>query len=130
MWILQVMMALVLFCPFIALFVLFFIGRKLKLTTARSFGYAADTTTIILFFSVGLAIQSVWHVKAFVWLAISAVVMAIIFTYIDWRTKKEIIVAPLLRRIWRFYFIALVILYGVILLAGLTFWVMDYMTVV
>lgn len=102
----------------------------MKQSTAKSFGYAADVTTVLLFISVSLAIKSVWEVPVFSWMIILAVIVAMIFTYIEWRKVKEIKVPPLLRRIWRFYFIALVILYFTVLVIGIIFSVLDYVKVV
>lgn len=129
-FILQVFVSVILFCPLLGLLLLFLLGRKMKLSSGRAFGYAADITTVILFFTVPLAIYSVWQVNVFIWLAIIAAIVAMIITYIDWRTKKEIEVPPLLRRIWRFYFISLVILYIVILSVGLVYSIIDYVEVV
>lgn len=129
-WFIQMIAAIILFCPFIVLLVLYLIGKKMKLATAQAFGYAADVTTVLLFISVSLAIRSIWQVQVFLWMIILAMIVAIFFTYIDWRTKKEIKVPPLLRRIWRFYFIALVILYVAVLVIGITFSVIDYVKVI
>lgn len=126
----QLIAAIVLLCPFIILLVIYMIGLKIKLPVARAFGYAADVTTVLLFASIALAVESVWQVHIFVWMIILAIIVAMIFTYIDWRTKKEIKVPPLLRRIWRFYFIALVIVYFAVLVVGITFSVFDYVKVV
>lgn len=129
-WLIQMIAAILLFCPFIVLLLLFVIGKKMKQSTAKSFGYAADVTTILLFISVSLAIKSVWQIPVFSWMIILAVIVAMIFTYVEWRRVKEIKVPPLLRRIWRFYFIALVILYFAVLVIGIIFSVLDYVKVV
>ena len=55
-----------------------------------------------------------------------AVVLATIFTYVDWRTKKEIEVMPLLKKLWRVYFILLGTLYFVVWVAGLTYSIIAY----
>ncbi|MER1984657.1 MAG: DUF3397 domain-containing protein [Solibacillus sp.] len=129
-WLFQMIAATILFCPFIALLLLYMIGKKMKLATTQAFGYAADVATPILFLSVSLAIKGIWQVKVLLWMIILAMVVAMIFTYSNWRTEKEIEVAPLLRRIWRFYFIALVILYFAVIVIGITISVLDYVKVV
>ncbi|ACA39029.1 conserved hypothetical protein [Lysinibacillus sphaericus C3-41] len=56
--------------------------------------------------------------------------MAMIFTYIDWRTKKEIEVKPLLKKIWRFLFLLLSTAYAVICIIGVIQSLVDYFRVV
>lgn len=128
-WFLQLIVAVLLFCPFTVLLLVYVIGKKMKLSSVQAFGYGADLTTAILFLSVSLAIKSVWQLSVFLWIIIAAAMIAILFTYRDWRTKKEIEVLPLLRRIWRFYFIVLVFLYIIIVMVGITFSVLDYMNI-
>lgn len=82
------------------------------------------------FFSVPLAISVLWRVNVGALLVILAIMMAMIFTYIDWRTKKEIEVKPLLKKIWRFLFIILSTAYLVICIVGVIQSIMEYLQVV
>ena len=84
-------------------------------------------TTFILFFSVPLAIHSVWGEFLFLPIIIVALLIALAFTYVDWRTKKEIDVPVLLKKIWRVYFIVLSIMYLGTWLIGLSLNVMEYL---
>ena len=117
------------FCPVLIFLIVFFIGRKIKIKGIRAFGLASDITTFFLFFSVPLAIRAVWQVNVGLILVIAAIVMAIIFTYIDWRTKKEIEVSALLRKIWRFLFLLLSAAYSVVCVVGIIQSLMDYLQV-
>jgi len=56
--------------------------------------------------------------------------MAMIFTYIDWRTKKEIEVKSLLKKIWRFQFLVLSTAYIVICIVGVIQSVIEYLQAV
>lgn len=95
----------------------------------HAFGAASDITTFFLFFSVPLAIGVVWRVNVGMILVIAAIIMAMIFTYVDWRTKKEIEVSALLRKIWRFLFLLLSAAYIIICVVGIIQSLIDYLQV-
>ena len=103
------------------------ICRKLRIKKTYAFGFGADVTTFILFFSVPLAIHSIWEVSLFLLIIIVALLIALGFTYVDWRTKKEIDVPVLLKKIWRVYFILLSVMYLGTWLIGLSLNVMEYL---
>jgi len=110
--------------------IVYLFGRKVKIRGTHAFGVASDVTTLCLFFSVPLAIRVLWNVGVSALLVTFTVVMAIIFTYIDWRTKKEIEVKSLLRKIWRFQFLVLSTAYIVICLVGVIRSVIEYLQAV
>ena len=126
---LHMVISIMIFCPVLIFLIVFFIGRKIKIKGIRAFGLASDITTFFLFFSVPLAIKAVWQVNVGMILVIAAIVMAIIFTYIDWRTKKEIEVSALLRKIWRFLFLMLSAAYSIVCVVGIIQSLMDYLQV-
>ena len=103
------------------------ICRKLRIKKTYAFGFGADVTTFILFFSVPLAIHSIWGASLFLPIIIIALLIALGFTYVDWRTKKEIDVPVLLKKIWRVYFILLSVLYLGTWLIGLSLNVMEHL---
>lgn len=128
MKILQFVFAIIIICPIIALFITYFICRKLKLNNVKSFGYSADVVTLLLFFSVPIAVSSIWDISIIIPVIIIAIFIAIAFTYSDWRTKKEIDVMQLLKKIWRVYFIILSTVYLFIWVAGLVLNVMKFVS--
>ena len=119
----------ILLCPIIAFVLTLIVCRMLRLDKHKAIGYSADVTTGLLFFAVPIAIRNLWGVSIFIPLFVSAFVVAIIFTYIDWRTKKEIEVKPLLKKVWRVYFILLGITYFLVWVIGLTHSVIIFMMV-
>lgn len=92
------LIAIIIICPLIALIITYFICRKLRFSNVKAFGLAADIATLLLFFSVPIAVASIWSVSIVIPLIIIAIFIAITFTYIDWRTKKEIVVPQLLKK--------------------------------
>lgn len=71
-------------------------------------------TTFILFFSVPESVSFLWGYDIGFITFIVAIIIAIVFTIIEWRSTKEIEILPLFRKIWRFLFLALTITYVVI----------------
>lgn len=93
--------------------------RKLLKKKVNSFGIAADITTFVLFFSVYLSLSTLWGVAFGFGAIVISIFIAIGMTYIDWKTKKEIEVVPLLRRIWRVQFMYLFFLYTIVWIIGI-----------
>ena len=123
----EIIGGVILLCPLIVLLLTFMICRKLRIKKTYAFGFGADVTTFILFFSVPLAIHSIWGASSFLPIIIVALLIALGFTYVDWRTKKEIDVPVLLKKIWRVYFILLSVMYLGTWLIGLSLNVMEYL---
>ena len=117
----------ILICPLVALMLTFIICRKMRIKKIYAVGFAADVTTFILFFSVPLAFYSIWEKSLFLSIVIVALLIAISFTYIDWRTKKEIDVPILLKKVWRVYFILLSAMYLGAWVIGLSVNIMEYL---
>ncbi|MFC7685517.1 DUF3397 family protein [Ureibacillus sp. GCM10028918] len=124
--IIQYLVSIIIFFPIILFFIAYVLSRKRKKSKAKSFGVASDVTTIVLFFSVPLSISSLWEKNYNVFVFVIAIVIAIIFTYIDWRTKKEIEVLRLLKKTWRLYFILLTIAFLIIWIVGLIQSIIEY----
>ena len=117
----------ILICPLIALVLTYIICRKMRIKKMYAIGFAADATTFILFFSVPLAFKSIWGTSFSLHIVIIALLIALGLTFLDWRTKKEIDVPLLLKKIWRIYFILLSVLYISSWIIGLTVNIVDYL---
>lgn len=84
----------------------------------KSFNTASDITTFILLFTIPLMIKGVWAFN-FSWMMfVVLILIGIVFTYKDWKVKKELEVIPLLKKIWRMYFVFLSFLYILIWIIG------------
>jgi hypothetical protein len=127
--IVQFFIAAIVLCPIIAFFVTYVICRKFQLDKYKAIAFAADVTTGILFFSISIAIKGLWEFSVFIPIVVTALVIAILFTYIDWRTKKEIEIKPLLKKIWRVYFIILSVSYFLVWIIGLTHSIIIFMLI-
>ncbi|KMY29428.1 DUF3397 domain-containing protein [Lysinibacillus xylanilyticus] len=127
---LHIIISIIIFCPILLFVIVYLISRKVKIRGTHAFGVASDLTTLCLFFSVPLAIGVLWSVNVSALLVTLAIMMAMIFTYIDWRTKKEIEVKSLLKKIWRFQFLVLSTAYIVICIVGVIQSVIEYLQAV
>ncbi|MGA3600376.1 DUF3397 domain-containing protein [Lysinibacillus agricola] len=127
---LHIVISVVIFCPILLFMIVYLISRKVKFRGTHAFGAASDVTTLCLFFSVPLAIDVLWNINVSALLVTLAIMMAMVFTYIDWRTKKEIEVKSLLRKIWRFQFLVLSTAYIVVCIIGVIQSVIEYLQAV
>ncbi|MGE7693376.1 DUF3397 domain-containing protein [Lysinibacillus sp. NPDC094177] len=127
---LHIFISIIIFCPILLFVIVYLIGRKVKIRGTHAFGVASDVTTLCLFFSVPLAINVLWKVNVSALLVTLAIMMAMVFTYIDWRTKKEIEVKSLLKKIWRFLFLVLSAAYIVICIVGVIQSIAEYLQAV
>ena len=125
--ILHIVISVIIFCPVLLFVIVYAVSRKVNIRGTHAFGAASDVTTFWLFFSVPLAIGALWGVNVGALLVMLAIVLAIVFTYVDWGTKKEIEVKPLLRKIWRFLFLVLSTAYLLICLVGMIQSVVEYL---
>ncbi|MFY3793506.1 DUF3397 family protein [Ureibacillus sp. MALMAid1270] len=126
MSILLYVISFIILFPIILFAVIYFICRKGKVSKVKSFGFASDVTTFVLFLSVPLIINSLWEVKLGVYVICIAILIAIIFTYIEWKTKKEIEIIALLKKIWRVLFLILIILYILLWIVGIVYKIITY----
>ncbi|MFJ5765284.1 DUF3397 domain-containing protein [Lysinibacillus sp. NPDC093210] len=124
---LHIVISVIIFCPILLFVIVYAISRKVNIRGTHAFGAASDVTTFCLFFSVPLAIGVLWGVNIGAFLVMLAIILAIIFTYVDWRTKREIEVKPLLRKIWRFLFLVLSAAYILICIVGMIQSVVEYL---
>ncbi|SOB92359.1 uncharacterized protein DUF3397 [Ureibacillus xyleni] len=127
--ILQYVVSTVILFPIILFLITYFICLKRKITKSKAFGFSADVTTFVLFFSVPLSLTSLWGMNLNVFIFSIAIIIAIIFTYIDWRSKKEIEVLPLFKKVWRLYFILLTICYFLVWIVGLVQSIVKYVVI-
>lgn len=121
----QYIISVILLFPIIPFFITFIIFKKRK-GKMKSFSLAADITTFFLLFSIPLMIKGIWKMN-FSWiLFVVLIAMGMILTFIDWSKKKEIEIIPLLKKIWRVYFIFLSFLFILIWIIGLILSIIDF----
>lgn len=125
--IIQNIVSVALFLPYLVLFIVLFVALKSNIKPALAFGMAADVTTFVLFFAVPIAVEALFDAKTMIYMLCIALVLSMFMTYKEWTNKKEIELLPLLRKIWRFLFILLSLVYIIVLLSGFIVKLMNYM---
>lgn len=130
MFLVEIVFGVILFCPLVVLVVSFLVFLKMRIKKRFAMGLAADLTTLVLFFSVPLAFETVWG-SSYVFILLTVVLcVGLAITFMDWRTKKEIEVPVLFKKIWRMYFLILSMLYIITCIAGLVMNVLHYVSAV
>lgn len=128
--IIHILLSVLIFFPILVFLGTYLICKRRKISKVRAVGIASDQTTFWLFFSVPLAITGVWDIHIGMMLIMFAIMIAMVFTFVEWRTKKEIEIRPLFRKVWRVYFLMLTITYAAVWIIGLVHSVVKYVTVV
>ena len=120
------LLAIFLFFPFFFTIISLFVLKKFGLSKAKAFGLAADLTTPFFIIALPIIAKSIWGWRFSTILFGVLLIVAIIFTYFDWRTQKEINIPLLLKKIWRSYFLLLSILYIILMIIGFVYWIINY----
>lgn len=105
-----------LYIPFLLFAFIYFISRRRK--KRKALGLASDATTFLLFFSVPASVEFLWGYSISAAIYFVALVLAIIFLVIEWRTAKEIEIIPFFRKLWRTYFLLLASVYALVWLVS------------
>lgn len=114
--------------PVLIYVIVFSISKYILHKRKKSLGIAADVTTLLLYLSVSLVYSIVFSENIGFILVVSSILIATIITYFEWRSKKEIEVIPLLRKIWRLFFLLLCVFYGFLWLFGVIRYVLQYIS--
>ena len=120
------LIAIFLFFPFFFTIISLFVLKKIGLSKAKALGLAADLTTPFFIIALPIIAKSIWGWSFSTILFGVLLIVAIIFTYIEWRTQKEINIPLLLKKIWRSYFLLLSIFYIVLMIVGFVYWIIHY----
>lgn len=123
--VLEVLKMILLFCPFLVLIISYFILKRIKMKQQYVVGFSADLTTLLLFIAIPYVVEVVWQYSIYIIVIIVAILIALVITFIEWRTKKEIKLPNLMRKFWRVYFVALMALYVVVIVAALIKFVLQ-----
>ena len=125
--ILQIIISTFLLLPYLVFLLMFYTVYKLTKKPKRAFGVAADITTFFLLLAVPIAIEALFEVKTMIYFFCFAILISVIITIQDWKTKKEIELVPLLRKIWRFLFLLLSVCYIIVFCIGLILKIIHYL---
>lgn len=113
--------------PIFMFIFIYIVSLKLTKKTSKAFGHAADLTTFLLFMAVPVAIKSLFQVETMGVVLGLALITSVLLTILEWKSKTEIELIPLLRKIWRFMFLVLSFVYLIVGCVGFVLKVFEFM---
>lgn len=122
----QTIISFLIVFPIVIFIVVFFVSNKISGKTTKAFGQAADITTLVLFFAVPIAIQSLFQIETVGFLMGIALIISVILTFLEWKSQKEIELISLVRKIWRFLFLILSVTYFIVWCLGFVLKVIEF----
>ena len=124
--ILSVLLGIVVYFPFIWMFLILVIYKRRGIAPSSVLGPAADMTTPLLFLSVYVITQTIFGTGAGYYIVTIAIIIMIIYSIYEKMNVKELRIIRLLRKIWRLFFLVLVVAYFVLLIIGLIVKIFEY----
>jgi hypothetical protein len=105
--------------PFLGTLFVFFVIKLVAKNSRKSLQKALDYTTILFIISVHFLIVTIWG-KSFFWLIILVMIfIAMVFVFVHWKVKEEIVLKKVMKGFWRFNFILFLLAYIALTLYGL-----------
>ena len=120
------LLSIILLFPLFFTILSFVILKKIGFSRWKAFGLAADLTTPFFIISLPIIVKTIWGWPVSTLIMSVLLIVAIIFTFFEWRSQKEINIPLLLKKIWRSYFLLLCILYIVLMIVGFIYWILNY----
>lgn len=116
-----------LLCPWIIWGILFIVLKKVKYTKLFAFHFASDITTIFLLFAIRKLMLALYDIDLGVSILIFAVVLAIFFLVYEWKTKDELDLKVVLKKVWRILFVSLTAIYIGIIIVFCIIWGINFL---
>ncbi|HJV31606.1 MAG TPA: DUF3397 domain-containing protein [Bacillales bacterium] len=112
--------------PLFGLFLTYLILIKLTKNRRSSVHKALDYSTILFVLAVHFLILTIWE-KSVLWLIVLfMIVLAMVFVFIHWKVKKEIVLKLIFKGVWRVNFLVFFIVYLMLTLYGLVQRVLEF----
>ncbi|RLQ95840.1 DUF3397 domain-containing protein [Falsibacillus albus] len=111
--------------PFLGYLIVFIVVKQITKNHKQAVRSAIDMTTLLLFISVHFMISAIWE-HSYLWLLIIfALSLGVVFVFIYWKMKGEVVISKVLRGYWRLNFIVFFLAYVLLLIYGITFRVVE-----
>lgn len=105
--------------PLLGFIVVYLISRVIMKNKKKSFFLTVDITTLFFLIAVHYLLLVIIG-KSLLWLIVFILLLSILFMgYITWRKSHEIETIKVLRKSWRFVFLASTIAYFLLMLVGI-----------
>jgi hypothetical protein len=104
--------------PFLGFAIVFFITKLVTKNTRKSVHKALDYTTILFIISVHFLIVTIWGKSLFWIIILIMILIAMLFVFVHWNVKEEIILKKVMKGFWRFNFLLFLLAYITLTLYG------------
>lgn len=105
--------------PLLGFILVYMVSRFILKNTRKSFLLSVDVTTAFFLVAVHYLLLVIYG-KSMLWLIILFLILSILFIgFVTWRKNHEIEMMRVLRKSWRFVFLASTVAYFLLLLIGL-----------
>ncbi|MCL6570692.1 MAG: DUF3397 domain-containing protein [Bacillus sp. (in: Bacteria)] len=105
--------------PFLGIILIFFVIKQVTNNTRKSVHKALDYTTILFIISVHFLIVTIWGKSLFWLIVLFMIFIAMLFVFVHWKLKGEIVLKKVFKGFWRFNFIFFFLTYITLTLYGL-----------
>jgi hypothetical protein len=105
--------------PLLGYLVVFITSKQLTGNHRRSVHLAIDVSTFLFIVSVHFLIVAIWEKSFLGMIFITILLIGMMFIFIHWKTKEEIIFAHVFRGFWRFNFLLFFSAYIILVFYGL-----------
>lgn len=112
--------------PFIVTFLLLEYFRRRGKAPSSVIGFAADLTTPFLFLAVYVVSHTIFGSGTGLYIAFIAIILTIVYAVIERLKVKEFRIVVLLRKMWRLFFLILVVTYILLLIVGTILKIVEY----
>ncbi|MCG3090199.1 DUF3397 family protein [Sporosarcina cyprini] len=123
----SIVIGILILFPFIVTLLYLLFVRQTGRASRKSFGQAADITTPFLFLAVYIVSDSIFGSHAGIYVVVIAIIIAICYAVIERLKVKEFEIMHLLKKIWRLFFLLLVITYALLLIIGLVLNIISHL---
>lgn len=105
--------------PFLGTILVFIVLKFITKNARKSLHRALDYTTILFIISVHFLIVTIWG-KSLFWVILLIMIMfAMVFVFVHWKVKEEIVLGKVMKGVWRFSFLFFFLAYITLTLYGL-----------
>ncbi|GGH74463.1 hypothetical protein JOD43_000281 [Pullulanibacillus pueri] len=111
--------AVLIAAPMVTLFALYWLFKGIFKEAKKALHWSVDITTFFTILSVDVVMYGIWHHHFFGRILFAFILIAFLFTGLNWIFKDNIQPKKLIRGAWRFNFLIFMSLYIVLIIYGL-----------
>ncbi|MFD1928969.1 DUF3397 domain-containing protein [Sporosarcina siberiensis] len=123
--VISVLLGVLIVFPFLLTFLILIFFRRRGRAPVTVIGLAADLTTPFLFLAVYIIFRAIFDKGVGVYIAVIAIVITIVYAFLERFKVKDFQIVRLLRKTWRLLFLILAAAYFILLIIGMVLKIMD-----